>query len=299
MMERTDILRKVRALLDQADSTTFPEEADAFRAKADELMFKYAIDSFEVDQAKPEERQVPTMRKFFVVNAENPVMEEVITLFHDVARHSRCKSVIYSRVSGPIEGAVVGYPADVEYVEMLFTSLWLQMSTGLEPRPNPEQTFEENVVMMLESGLSRVRVAEIMGLPRHPTISKMSKIYKAWCEEVGKPYIGKQTRPNPVTYARNFAQGYVLEVAARLRELRMRQGHSVKGTGRDLVLYDRSKVVDAAFHQYFPILGTRRQKTTGKFLSAAYSRGTEKGREADLGQVKVGRDKRPVLGGGE
>src|SRR5205807_2396905 len=38
------ILERVRALLAKAESTTFPEEAEALSAKAQELMARYAID---------------------------------------------------------------------------------------------------------------------------------------------------------------------------------------------------------------------------------------------------------------
>lgn len=303
--EREDILRKVRVLLDKADSTTFPEEADAFRAKADELMLKYAIDSFELDASRPEEREIPIVKRIDVVMADNPVADWVISMFFDVARHTRCRAVTHGsqmtkmHARSMVQGTLVGFPADVEYCEMLFTSLWLQMSRGLEPRPNPQQSFEENVVMMLESGLSRVRIAEIMELPRHPTISKMSKIYKEWCEQNGKPYAGKNTRPNPVTYARNFADGFVRRVELRLAELQYRQGRQVEREGKGIVLYDRSKLVGLAFKEAFPLLGSSfRQRSVGKFLSAAYGRGDQKGREADLGQTKIGGN-RKALGGGD
>lgn len=46
------MLERVRALLAKAESTTFPEEADAFRAKADEIMTAYSISAWQVQMAQ-------------------------------------------------------------------------------------------------------------------------------------------------------------------------------------------------------------------------------------------------------
>jgi hypothetical protein len=46
------MLERVRALLAKADSTNFPEEAETFRAKADELMTRHSISQWAVEQAE-------------------------------------------------------------------------------------------------------------------------------------------------------------------------------------------------------------------------------------------------------
>jgi hypothetical protein len=294
------MLRKVRALLDKADSTPFEAEADAFRAKADELMLKYAIESYELEQSRPatERRAEPVLRRFFICRADNPVKDEIITLFSAVADHTRCKGVLHgARLgSGEVEGTVVGFPADTEYCEMLFTSLWLQMSRGLEPQPNQDLSYDDNVVMLLQSGLDRGTVARLMGHEPGPekkrAMAKMSKIWKEWCDRNGE----FQTRPNNLTYARNFANGYVGAVWDRLIELKKRQGEELKGSGKDLVLYDLSNAVNIKFVEAFPYLGsTYKGRAEGKFLGAAYTRGSKAGREADLGQTRMRAGSRSAL----
>jgi hypothetical protein len=54
---RAKKLAQVRMLLAKADSTKFPDEADTFRAKADELMAQYAIEAFEVTGHDDEHRR--------------------------------------------------------------------------------------------------------------------------------------------------------------------------------------------------------------------------------------------------
>jgi hypothetical protein len=52
---KAKMLERVRALLAKADGTNFPEEADAFRAKADALMTEYAIEAWQMDP-KPSDK---------------------------------------------------------------------------------------------------------------------------------------------------------------------------------------------------------------------------------------------------
>lgn len=311
MADREDILRRVRGLLDKADSTKFEAEADSYRQKADELMLRYAIDSFDVASARNDatKRETPVLRKFDICKADNPIRISLIDLVASVARHARCRVVIHggnlptsysnraSEYIPTVSTTVVGFPADTEYAEMLFTSLWLQMSSEIEPKPNPEMTFEENVVMLLEAGQSRKHIAEMMfGEFTHSMGQRMSKVYKEWCIANGKPYSGKGTRPLPITYMRNFAAGFVSRVDIRLYEIRKRSEKAVGGgEGTAIVLRDRDAEIRDAYRVAFPKLGTLRQKVQGKFDAGARGRGDDAGKRADLGQKRVG-DKRKELG---
>src|SRR4051794_1929180 len=49
--ERERVLRRIRGLLAKAESTEFPEEAEALTAKAQELMTRYAVDAAVLDTA--------------------------------------------------------------------------------------------------------------------------------------------------------------------------------------------------------------------------------------------------------
>lgn len=297
MGKKEDILRKVRLLLDKADSTTFESEADSLRQKADELMLRYAIESFEIDQARGDskKKEVPILKEIEICYADNPIQDQLVQLMWAVAKHARCQAVVMpvrGKVHLPVKMKIVGFPADTEYAEMLFTSLWAQLSAKVEPKPDPGLSFEENVVMLMESGISRKRIAEMMEFPEPLKVTgKMTKIYQAWCEEHGK----STKRPLPITYIRNFATGFVGKVGTRLYEIRKR---SQEGVGNEnkyaIVLVDQGKEVSKAFREFFPYLKSYRQKVQGKFDEKARDRGVAAGRNADLGQPKVGGNRKAL-----
>lgn len=301
MGTKEDTLRRVRLLLDKADSTKFEAEADSLRQKADELMLRYAIESAEVDAARGQkrEREQPTVGRFFFCYADNPIKDQLVRLLSTVGQHTRCKIVMHG-VTGThhleCTASVVGFPADTEYAEMMYTNLWAQLSRDMEPKPNPDQTFEENVVMLMESSVSRKRIAELMGLDwSHQLGLKMSKVYKEWTEAHGR----SPKRPLAITYMRNFADGFVGRVDIRLYDIRKRSRQHVeeeKGSGMELVLVDKDKQVQNAFRDAFPSLGTYRSKTQARFDAGARQRGDDAGKRADLGQKRVGNPKRPLPG---
>lgn len=287
MGSREDVLRKVQALIAKADSTTFDEERDALLAKADDLMLKYAIESYELDRARDARKRSEkiVLREIEMVDYDHPVSRALIDLMSEVARHLRCR-VAYAGAGryGHLTAKVVGFEGDVEFCEMLYTSLWLQMTTHLEPKPDPELTFEQNIVMLLENGQKRERVCELMGLNFQKDHGKVSRIYRTWCEENGKPY-APRSRPIGSTYAVNFARGFVNRVSTRFHE--MDRAREANANGSAIVLRDRNAEVKDAFHEFFPLLGTMRRRTEGKFNATARERGDAAGKTADLGQPRV------------
>jgi Protein of unknown function (DUF2786) len=119
------VLVKVRALLTQAESTTFDAEAAAFTAKAQELMARHAID-VAVLWASSERDERPTTIRLPV---DDPYADIKVLLLHHVALRSRCRAVHhvqYGLVS------VVGFASDVAAAELLFTSLLLQSHAALQ-----------------------------------------------------------------------------------------------------------------------------------------------------------------------
>ena len=117
-------LVKVRALLAQAESTTFEAEAEAFTAKAQELMARHSIDDALLwAQSARDERPI-TIR----LPLDDPYVEVKSLLLQSVARHSRCKSVYHPRYG---LSSIVGFASDVAAVEALFTSLLVQSHASL------------------------------------------------------------------------------------------------------------------------------------------------------------------------
>ena len=118
------MLDKVRALLAKAESTEFPEEAEALTSRAQQLMARHSIDHALL-AAETGNRQDPAGRRLPV---DNPYESPKAVLLSEVARANRCQAV-WSKDLGFT--TVVGFPADLDAVELLFTSLLIQATSAL------------------------------------------------------------------------------------------------------------------------------------------------------------------------
>lgn len=118
------VLGRVRGLLAKAESTTFPEEAEALMAKAQALMARHAIDVALVDRATAEQT-APDHRRLAI---DPPYVSAKQSVLGAVAGANRCQVVF---VRGDDRAHLFGYAADLDAVEVLFTSLLLQATTAL------------------------------------------------------------------------------------------------------------------------------------------------------------------------
>jgi uncharacterized protein DUF2786 len=116
------MLARVRALLAKAESTQFPEEAEALSAKAQELMSRY---SFERALVEPVERRQASSRRFWL---DNPYLGPKSSLVSAVATANRCRAVSYERLGFV---ALVGHEVDLDIVELLATSLLVQATEAM------------------------------------------------------------------------------------------------------------------------------------------------------------------------
>lgn len=57
---------------------------------------------------------------------------------------------------------VIGFEADVRYVEMLFFSLRLQMLSMLEPQVNPAASYDDNVLSLHDAGIKWREIARLL-----------------------------------------------------------------------------------------------------------------------------------------
>lgn len=118
------MLGRVRALLAKAESTEFPEEAEAFSARAQELMARHSIDHALLaaetgDTAGPAGRRIPV---------DNPYDAPKAVLLTVVADANRSRAVWHRDLGF---STVLGFPADLAAVEMLFTSLLVQATAAM------------------------------------------------------------------------------------------------------------------------------------------------------------------------
>lgn len=118
------MLGKVRALLAKAESTEFPEEAEALSARAQELMARHSIDHALL-AAETGDLGGPAGRR---VAVDNPYDAPKAVLLTVVADANRCRAVWHRELGF---STVLGFPADLAAVEMLFTSLLVQATSAM------------------------------------------------------------------------------------------------------------------------------------------------------------------------
>ncbi|MGH3434407.1 MAG: DUF2786 domain-containing protein, partial [Thermocrispum sp.] len=87
------ILGRVRGLLAKAESTEYPEEAEALSAKAQELMNRHAFERALVD-AEHHKQQSATSTRLWL---DSPYLEAKSHLVAAIADANRCKSVFYPK----------------------------------------------------------------------------------------------------------------------------------------------------------------------------------------------------------
>jgi Protein of unknown function (DUF2786) len=118
------VLGRVRALLAKAESTEFAAEAEALTGRAQELMARHSID-YAVLAAASGSAEPPSGRRVFL---ENPYEGPKAILLDLVAAANRCQAVWHKSLG---LSTVLGFPSDLDGVELLFTSLLVQATTAM------------------------------------------------------------------------------------------------------------------------------------------------------------------------
>jgi hypothetical protein len=117
-------LARIRGLLAKAEATTYPEEAEALSAKAQELMSRHAFDRAVVEQPAEQEQQVSSVRIWL----DAPYIDAKASLVHAIAEANRSRAVQYPSLGFV---ALVGNALDLDMVELLSTSLLLQATRAM------------------------------------------------------------------------------------------------------------------------------------------------------------------------
>ncbi|GAA4933329.1 uncharacterized protein DUF2786 [Actinomycetospora succinea] len=118
------VLARVRGLLAKAESTEFPEEAEALSAKAQELMGRHALEQAVVagpGEAAPR----AAARRLWI---DPPYASAKSSLVHQVAGANRCRAVSLAALDMV---TVIGHAADLATVELLVTSLLVQADRAM------------------------------------------------------------------------------------------------------------------------------------------------------------------------
>ncbi|MFD0006007.1 DUF2786 domain-containing protein [Streptomyces sp. NPDC127178] len=119
------MLTRIRALLAKAEATGFPEEAEALSAKAQELMSRYSIDEALLSTRTQGTKDAPGACR---IGVEPPYEQAKAVLLDAVATANHCRAVWNEPFAF---STVVGFEADLEVVELLYTSLLVQAQTAM------------------------------------------------------------------------------------------------------------------------------------------------------------------------
>ncbi|WP_238424813.1 DUF2786 domain-containing protein [Micromonospora parastrephiae] len=118
------MLDRVRALLAKAESTTFPAEAEALTGKAQELIARHSIDEALL-AAGSENGDLPGGIR---LSTDTPYAGAKALLVQEVAAANRCEAVWSDDLGFT---TVLGWPADLVAVELLYTSLLVQATAAM------------------------------------------------------------------------------------------------------------------------------------------------------------------------
>lgn len=126
--EESKVLGRVRALLSKAESTEFPDEAEALTAKAQALMSRHSLERLVQQDATGEVEPVTTTRLWL----EAPYLAPKALLVDAIATANRCRAV-WSEALGCV--TLMGTRSDLAAVALLTTSLLVQATRAMLHTP--------------------------------------------------------------------------------------------------------------------------------------------------------------------
>ncbi|MGH9306797.1 MAG: DUF2786 domain-containing protein [Acidimicrobiales bacterium] len=173
---------KVRALLDKAESTAFPEEAEALVAKAAELMARYRITQAMLEATSPgmSSNGSEPIVEHRIEMGKGPYVLARLSLLSVCAESQSCRVLTMTGWEGRI-AFVIGHLGDTRATEILYTSLLVQATLGASrvvPRGRTSSvTVRRNYLVGFAEGISeRLKTANDLAeaeaeARRHPSDS--------------------------------------------------------------------------------------------------------------------------------
>lgn len=258
-------LSRIQKLIDKAYGNTTEEEKRSLLAKADELMLKFSIDQMQLQDpnrpntapkitgSKPELRDITFT---FQQAGDDPldwdVRSAMRTMFGAVADHLFVKVAAIKQESAQC----VGYPADLDFLEMYFLGLKMHIVANLSPDVDPESVWQMSLHPLKLSGLKWQDVHErLKSHPDYPYKDQRweRKIGVRFTAEYKKFFPEERVSPtNMRVWRSDFISGYVQTLRTRLHEAR-------KETFQDnpnlpALVEDKKSVVQEALWDLFPDL---------------------------------------------
>ena len=119
------LLQRVRKLLDKAEATANPHEADAFSAKAADLIARHRIDPSRLEAARQGRARTDDLAVREIELGRGAYVRARLSLLMSVAGPNDVEVVFVARPTGTVAMAA-GFTSDLDMVEMLYTSLHQQ-----------------------------------------------------------------------------------------------------------------------------------------------------------------------------
>lgn len=299
MASLATIMERVQNLLNKAESTEFPAEASAYRAKAEELMRSYRIAEEDLIASDPSALE-PVM-DFITVCGESEFQGSYSLLLIYAAEHAgvRVAQKWERTVAGwEVRAAVVGYESDIRLLQMIYGAARLAFQNRLEPAFDEKLSTEENIYRLRSAGWTRKKVSIlVLGLDTHAGHARVGTIYKEQCRLRGEEPALDGKGITLKTFRGAYSMSFAARFSSRLREAR----DAADSIGGAIQLHGRQERVEEAFYGFFPerrpaaVPATqesrpaiKERKTTKKdrddyrrkYLSAAAKAGSKSGRLA-------------------
>jgi hypothetical protein len=264
-----EVLRKIQALVDKAHSTTFDAEAKALIAKAEELMLRYSLDPQMVldpnrpNTARPVYDSKPIRRDITILQdtgeGDHQMIIALHQLFSAVCRHLFIRT---GHGAGWGERIVIGYPVDINFMEMYFLKLKLHLFSNLIFDVDHNKDWVQVIAGLRLMGFSWEQIHYKMYDSGHPGYPYRDERYwerrmgvnftgkvKTFCERTGFP---RNKATNAQAWRTDFVNGYVHEITTRLAAMR----REVLDSSPNLpaLAADKTSAVDEAYYEEFPEL---------------------------------------------
>jgi hypothetical protein len=258
MSEHSRTMERIAALIAKAESTTHPEEAQAFIAGAQRLATAHAIDLAVARQhaQRAERRETLAQRRLDIGPPRAHANARLVQLFITISWHNDVRCTI---VRGNTAVTMYGFSSDMDVVEALYRSLAVQM-------------------------VAAAHAAVRRGEHRREENHYFSE--RSW-----------EYRSDARTFKANFYDGFIAAIDQRLDEARraavasaQQAADARRSTTPDersiaLVLRSKAEAVQRYFEDETPeVRGTWKGASTAAHLRGARESGRRAGRSAALSE---------------
>jgi hypothetical protein len=298
------MLDKVRKLLAKAERAGTEQEAEAFTAKAQELILRYAIDEAML-QRKGEKQNEKIVAR--TVHVEGYAKAKLL-LLRAVARGVGCDAAFYSNDRGGWSkgrAEVIGWESDMAAFDVLFASLQMQAKHEADREfakvkrayPHARRVYDNWLTAynkMRHELWVQDNQRSLRGEPQLGWGEKR-RLEAEWEDENPRPDNPGDKPPHGRAFMQSFLIGYAAEVQSRLMKQRQRTVADVDETtpGAALAVVDRDKAV-AQFGNQRWTYGGSRGRGASTSSNAGYYSGRAAGQRANIGSTSVGGGRRAI-----